>query len=373
MTNPRISKRPHFSALRILAVSATWQGADDYAFVRAFRRLGHSVRVVPEAESKPLWHTKPMRALRRLLDKSIVSEYNARLLREVRDLGPDLLFVFKGPLVTDATLRAIQETGTLTIQFFPDTGLSAHSRYLTAALRHYDWVFSTKPNHPHDLARDLGIRNVSFVPHGFHPENHLLTQISDRDRADYACDIGFVGNISPKKASLMGHVVRNLPGTDIRIWGSDSWGNVEDAARAFRGKPVFGLEYAKANQLSRINLGLLFEGNVGGALADRITSRTFHIPASGGFMLHERTDEVLDLFEEGREIACFSDADELIAKIRYYLKHEDERKAIAEAGHARCLSSGYSIDDRAKTVITKYHEIRGMRDGNKPKRKGSDS
>ena len=91
---------------------------------------------------------------------------------------------------------------------------------------------------------------------------------------------------------------------------------------------------------------------------DVITARTFEVPAAGGFMLHERTDEAMRYFEDGKECAFFDDADEAVSKIRYYLAHKDERMVISAAGRQRALASGYSYDDRVDTVIAKYHELR---------------
>ena len=54
-------------------------------------------------------------------------------------------------------------------------------------------------------------------------------------------------------------------------------------------------------------------------------------------MLHERNPDVLELFEEGKEIECYATVEELVEKIDYYLAHPEERKAIAEAGHRRCV------------------------------------
>lgn len=49
-----------------------------------------------------------------------------------------------------------------------------------------------------------------------------------------------------------------------------------------------------------------------------------------------------DLFVPGRHFVEFRDANELVHKVKYYLEHEDEREAIAQAGHefvVRNLSS----------------------------------
>jgi len=347
--------------LRILAVSALWQGANDYAFVRAFRRMGHSVRVVSEREYMPPWHNRLLRAVRRVLTNRIAEEYNQALLREAQMLRPDLLFVFKGALVKAGTLRAIRAMGTICIQFYPDTGFHAHSRQLWDAILEYDWFFSTKPNHPEELRASHGYERVSFLPHGFDPETHRPVDTSPRDIADYSCDVSFIGNISTKKRALMAKLLQQSGELDVTIWGAPTWGSHDDAvSQAYGGRPLYGLEYAKAIQLSKINLGLLFEGNADGASPDVLTARTFEISGAGGFMLHERTPEAEACFEDGRECVFFDDTADLVDKIRHYLAHDEERRAIAAAGRQRSLDSGYSTDDRAQTVIAKFHELRAQ-------------
>jgi spore maturation protein CgeB len=71
-------------------------------------------------------------------------------------------------------------------------------------------------------------------------------------------------------------------------------------------------------------------------------------------MLHERTPEILELYEEGRELACFGSVEELASKIKYYLAHPEERDGIARASHARCVPA-YSYDSRVKEIL-RYHE-----------------
>jgi spore maturation protein CgeB len=87
---------------------------------------------------------------------------------------------------------------------------------------------------------------------------------------------------------------------------------------------------------------------------DETTTRTFEIPACEGFMLHERTPELLELYEEGKEVACFGSVEELASKIEYYLAHPEEREAIARASHARCVPA-YSYDERIKEILRYHH------------------
>jgi spore maturation protein CgeB len=97
---------------------------------------------------------------------------------------------------------------------------------------------------------------------------------------------------------------------------------------------------------TRINLNFLRKIN-----RDRHTSRSLEIPACQGFMLAERTDEHLQLFDEGQEAEFFESPQELLAKVKYYLTHEDLRKQIAKAGRDRCTGSGYSHHDRLEVIL----------------------
>ena len=74
-------------------------------------------------------------------------------------------------------------------------------------------------------------------------------------------------------------------------------------------------------------------------------------------MLHERTEEAQQLFTDSEECAMFNGADELAAKIAHYLARPEERRRIAEAGHRRCMTSGYSYDDRAAIIVDKAREL----------------
>ena len=55
-------------------------------------------------------------------------------------------------------------------------------------------------------------------------------------------------------------------------------------------------------------------------------------------------------FEIGNEVVVFSDAADLLDKIRYYLAHEDERRRIATLGHARCLRE-HTWDHRLQAIF----------------------
>ena len=87
---------------------------------------------------------------------------------------------------------------------------------------------------------------------------------------------------------------------------------------------------------SRINLNISLR-----SIRKGIPLRVMQILGAGGFCLTDHKEDMNDLFEDGRDIAWFSCEEEMLDKCDYYLKHEDERKQIAERGQetaARKLS-----------------------------------
>jgi spore maturation protein CgeB len=67
--------------------------------------------------------------------------------------------------------------------------------------------------------------------------------------------------------------------------------------------------------------------------------RLYEATGVGAMLLTDEKDNLGELFNVGSEVVSYSDADDLIEKIRYYLVHDEERLAIARAGQERTLHS----------------------------------
>jgi spore maturation protein CgeB len=83
---------------------------------------------------------------------------------------------------------------------------------------------------------------------------------------------------------------------------------------------------------------------------NQIKARTFEVPGAGGFLLTQWAKGLDRFYKPGKEIAVFHDLDELVAKIRYYVSHEAERDAIAQAGYLRTLTE-HTYDARMAEIV----------------------
>jgi spore maturation protein CgeB len=69
------------------------------------------------------------------------------------------------------------------------------------------------------------------------------------------------------------------------------------------------------------------------------------------FMLSQYTDDLASLFREGDEAEFFRSKEELLDKIKYYLKHDHIRRAVADAGYRRLLRDGHDVVSRAREFV----------------------
>ena len=84
-----------------------------------------------------------------------------------------------------------------------------------------------------------------------------------------------------------------------------------------------------------------------------IRARTYLTIGSGACYMVERHPEIARQFDDRREIVLWDDYDELCAQIDYYLKHDDERRAIGRAGQQaarECCAIDISMRNMLKTM-----------------------
>lgn len=344
--------RPH-----ILYVGALFQGSTALHRMRALEDVGATVRPIdtypPEAARRDA--SLPERIRRKLFGMRDLAGVNRAIRAALAEERFDALWIDKGIVIEPATLAEVRrrQPGCRIVGYSPDDMMNPvnQTRQFVACLPHYDVYFTTKSFGVVEL-QALGAPRAEFVGNAFDPEVHRPIDLSPDERAALGGPVGFIGQWEPDRAGDLCFLAES--GIDVRVWGP-SWERLERRPPRLRveGRPMWHDDYARAICAFDINLCFLRKAN-----RDLQTTRSVEIPACGAFMLAERTDEHLALFEEGREAEFFGDRDELLSKTRYYLEHPVERRRIAAAGRARCLASGYRNQDRALHMLDVVRAIR---------------
>lgn len=90
--------------------------------------------------------------------------------------------------------------------------------------------------------------------------------------------------------------------------------------------------------------------------------RAFQAAGCEALLLHEWKDDVPGLFEPGREVVLYRDGDELPGLIRYYQRHESERRRIGEQARRRLLAEhtpgrrAETFEDMVRPCIEAYRD-----------------
>jgi hypothetical protein len=322
----------------------------------ALRDLGHGI--VP-LDTKPSWAIKKERAVSaRVLWKLGFPVDGFGLSRKLPGIvakeAPGVVWLEKNLALRPGALRRIRARNpeVRIVSYCADDMGSRHhhSHYYLQCLPLYDVSFVTRPFNVGELLA-LGARKVICVLNGCDLSTHRPMPVSDGDRLRLGGPVGFIGGFERERAESM--LALAEAGIPVRIWGSDwwRWGRGHPLLQ-IEGRPIFAEDYVKG--LCSFDIALVF---VRRRNRDRHVQRSFEVPACGVFMLAERTEQHLELFEEGKEAEFFGSDDELIEKARFYLGHPDLRQKIARAGRERVLRSGYDYQSQMKWMMERVCEI----------------
>jgi spore maturation protein CgeB len=112
-----------------------------------------------------------------------------------------------------------------------------------------------------------------------------------------------------------------------------------------KGYVDYNKEMPKVFKLSKINLNMTLK-----TIKTGIPLRVFDIMGSGGFLLTNFQQELLDYFEPNKDFVYYEDIDDLINKIDYYLSHDEERCEIAHNGYQK-VKSYHTIRLRINKIL----------------------
>lgn len=146
-------------------------------------------------------------------------------------------------------------------------------------------------------------------------------------------DVVFVGTPSLGKIPTLARVMRGLRGRVVVRGAAGLKRNAYlNLRHGFPGwiRPIPVRAYAPLYGRAKIgfnlhNRGKFTTGNY----------RLFDLPANGVMQISDGDEYLNDFFGVGTEIVGFTSADDLLDRIHHYLRHDDERRAVAMAGFRR--------------------------------------
>ena len=344
--------------LRILYVGQLRAGGTSAMRLDAMRRLGHDIAHIDTTQtvtSQPNT-TLLARLANRLGYPLDVSGANAKLIETCATQKFDLVWIDSVKIVKPETLCELRKScpQTTLVSFIMDdpfaTTVYGWNRFHKAA-EYFDIHFVIRDQNIAEL-KHLGAQNIYRYHKGFDPDTHRPTPLNDNDKR---YEVLFIGHYESKREADIAFLIKhNIPVTviyhDKKRWKKGPhWYRLKNS---FIEADFYGHNYAKALSSAKIALNCYCRAN-----RDKENSRMYEIPACGAFLLTERNDENISIFEEGKQAEFFSSPAELLEKVTCFLNHPGRRNRIAAAGRLRCLKSGYDYDTRLREmlhVVTEY-------------------
>ena len=178
----------------------------------------------------------------------------------------------------------------------------------------FDFVFAAQKQGATQL-RAAGVRNCHWLPLACDPEVHGPFDLAQGKRLEVekAYDVAFVGHSFPgPRQELLEQVQRHFPNCFIGPALHTQMGEIYSRARMV-------INCCLNNDLNM----RVFEALAGGALL--ITNR-----------LEDNGQE--ELFADKVHLVEYGSPEEALALIDYYLRHPQQREAIAQAGHREAVA-----------------------------------
>jgi spore maturation protein CgeB len=275
-----------------------------------------------------------------------VARMRADLVSLAAEIRPELAFFF---LFTDqldtATVEEVGRSGRCpTVNWFADD----HWRF-DDFTRHFAPAFDLAVTTDVDsLQKYATLADTRVQLSQWACNRYAYGKVTDELRHD----VTFVGQPHGDRKQTVASL--EAGGVPVECWGF--------------GWPAGALEHGEMVGVfasSRINLNLSNSSQIPGLKArlrrmlrfrpppprpPQIKGRNFEVPGCGGFLLTERVPHLEDYFELGHEVGTFDQAEDLAAQVRYWLEHDDERQAVADAGYRRVMAE-HTYDHRFAAIF----------------------
>lgn len=85
-------------------------------------------------------------------------------------------------------------------------------------------------------------------------------------------------------------------------------------------------------------------------MSEAVNQRVFDVPACGSFILTDHQEALYGLFDVGKEIIIYKNRDEIPDLVRFYMKHPDDRQAVARRCRDRVIKE-HTYKHRLSSLI----------------------
>ncbi len=210
----------------------------------------------------------------------------------------------------------------------------------------YDLVISSLPNLV-TYFRSIDVPS-ELNRLGFEPA--VLSKLS-RGQSDI--DVSFVGSLHPAHQTRIAWLEYLCSQVETKVWanGIDRLPD-NSPIRSRHVGTAWGVEMYQIFHTSKMTLN----HHIGMAGPYANNSRLYEATGVGTLLVTDWKEDLHEIFTPGKEVVAYRSPEECVELIQYYLRHEGERNAIAQAGQKRTLADHtyYQRTQELADIVSNY-------------------
>lgn len=347
--------------MKILYIGKLSDNSNCSLRMNALKKLGYNVigldpffYFLGSTKSK-IWHKIHYSTGYIFLQKKVFGWFDKKI--ESIKFIPDIVWIDGGELINSSILELLKKYTCPIILLNNDdvTGKRDKLRFLILkkAIKYFDHCFVYRHINIEEYKK-LGAKKISLLNFSYDEVAHKRLDDIKNIPSLFLSDISFIGTYmrDENRDEIIYYLIKN--GLNVSIWGnhwhkSKYWKYLK---QNFKGDKVFGENYVKAIQGSKISIGCISKTN-----RDKSTRRSVEIPYAGGLLCAERTEKHLSMFIEGKEAVFWSSKEECLDICKRLLLNESLRIKIKEGGRKRVIKDKYGNLELVTNVLKRMNLI----------------
>lgn len=346
-SNPELSYMNYEKQLEfILSDFFSWQSS----LVQSLHERGYDTKIliVNAKELQKAWIEENGYKLRR--DRTLILDLYDIALEQVRSFQPDIIWMADRYYYSVDYLREIKKNCK---KLFMWIGAAFNADRLN--LSDVDCVLTLSSDFK-DRFELLGLQSEKIFP-AF--DNRILNNFPKDSIRDIECS--FVGSLTYSHLKRITILKQIIDKTDVKVWGRRPYllsrsilknpGYLDYFFKAWSIRnslelPVWGLEMYSIMLRSKLSLNIHVDA--AGDLSANI--RMFEATGMGSLLITEKSSNIHELYEPGKEVLVYSNVDEMIDLISFYSENDSCRQSIATAGQEKTLRF-HNVDARSLELL----------------------
>lgn len=376
--NTEIKKTPYNQHLNLLLDDSTEFVS---SYVRNFRKLGIDAKCIIANDSilQKKWST----------ENGLHSKKREEVLYEqVRSYNPDILWIDNLSLINLEWLTHLRNT-LKNIKLIVGYHCSPFNKKVLDSLRGIDIMITCTPGLKSEFEK-IG-KKAFLVYHGF--DTDILSKISHENQIiknDFIFSGSLIsgGDFHSKRIKLIERIIKEkiniqlyvnlekdykirakqsiylvnrfltkmkmgslISNNTILGYGKSWVDSYSDSLKELKCHPVYGIDMF--NLFSQSKIVLNYHIGKAGEFAGNM--RMFEVTGVGSCLLTDNKKNMHDLFDTQKEVVVYDGEDDCIAKVKWLLDNEEERKKIALCGKQKTLNS-HTVKKRCESIIEILNE-----------------